>query len=286
MKKSFKFANVFAGIVAITALSIRDAPAHDAPSVEYASLGDSFSAAAGVLPLVPDSPLICTRSQRNFAHIIANRRNYVLTDVSCAGAETADLYREQGSGIPPQLIVLNDRTDLVTLTIGGNDQAVFGTAATGCARELANLPQFENPCESFYGTSFVDSIKSTTYPDLVRALSTIHYAAPHAAVLVVGYPWLVPESGDCIPQMLVAPADIPYLRNLQVVLNDAIRQAAEATDSIYVDMSVASDGRDACQPRDRRLVEPMLLPTQFMPLHPNLEGQEAIAEEVMKAIDE
>ncbi len=285
MKRFKSFLHLVVCIAAALSASICILPAQAAPLVEYVGLGDSFSAAAGVLPLVAGAPLSCTRSQRNFAHIIAEQRGYRLTDVSCAGADTTALYQEQERGIPPQLAALNDRTDLVTLTIGGNDRGIFSTAATECTRALIELPQVTDPCRSRYGDSFVETIRAATYPNLVRALTDIHSAAPHARVFIAGYLWLVPASGGCIPQLPVAAGDLPYLRELQAVLNDAIKRAAEMTASTYVDMSAASDGRDACRPRDLRLAEPVFLPTQFMPLHPNVEGQYVIAEEFMRAID-
>ncbi len=271
-------------VVAATALA-GASPTQPAPPVRYASLGDSFSAAAGVLPLVDDAPLSCTRSQRNYAHIVAERRGYALNDVSCAGAETVDLYQEQEPGIPPQLTALDEDTDIVTLTLGGNDHGVFGTAATECTRAMIELPHDSSPCRARFGSNFVESIQTVTYPDLVRALADIHTAAPNARVIIAGYLWLVPESGPCFPQIPVAAGDVAYLREIQAVLNDAVERAANATGSIYADMSFTSEGRDACQPRERRLSEPVLLPTQFMALHPNSEGQQAIAEEVLKAID-
>ncbi|MGW0638300.1 SGNH/GDSL hydrolase family protein [Nocardia salmonicida] len=286
MKTSLTVVGLTIGAVVVASAALVSAsPAQHAPPVRYVSLGDSFSAAAGVLPLVDDAPLSCTRSQRNYAHIIAERRGYALTDVSCAGAETVDLYQEQEPGIPPQLAALTNDTDLVTLTLGGNDRGVFGTAATECTRAMVELPHDANPCQARFGDSFVESIRTVIYPDLVRALADIHTAAPNARVLIAGYLWLVPESGPCFPQIPIAADDVAYLREIQAVLNDAVERAATATDSIYVDMSVRSDGRDACQLRERRLAEPVLLPTQFMPLHPNSEGQQAIAEEFLNSID-
>src|SRR4051794_7719853 len=56
--------------------------------LRYVALGDSYSAASGVLPLDTQAPLPCLRSSRNFAHVLATRLAAQLTDVTCGAAET------------------------------------------------------------------------------------------------------------------------------------------------------------------------------------------------------
>ena len=58
--------------------------------------------------------------------------------------------------------------------------------------------------------------------------------------------------------MPVAKGDVPYVRGIQATLNDAVRRAAEATGSTYVDMNAVAEGHDACQPIGVRWVEPVL----------------------------
>ncbi|WP_245663526.1 SGNH/GDSL hydrolase family protein [Nocardia inohanensis] len=260
------------------------APAMD--PIEYVNLGDSFSAGVGLLPIQAGSPLYCRRSTRNFAHVIAERRGYRLIDVSCGSATTEDLYRPQLPGVAPQLDAVTATTRLITLTLGGNNNAVFADSVAKCGLAFALEPTRDSPCRDSYGDYFEAAITARTYPALIQALEGIHAKAPQAQVIIAGYPWLVPQQGTCFPEMPIAAGDYSYFRGIQATLNDTVRRAAQASGTTYVDMSAASEGHDACQPADRRYAEPLIFANQFMPLHPNAAGETAIAEEIAKVIDD
>ena len=100
------------------------AQASTAP-LRYVALGDSYSAASGVLPPDPSAPPQCLRSLLNYPHVIAGRTGAQLTDVTCGAAETKDFFASQYPGVAPQLDALTPDTQLVTMTIGGNDSGVF-----------------------------------------------------------------------------------------------------------------------------------------------------------------
>ncbi len=99
--------------------------------LQYVALGDSYSAASGVLPTDPASPF-CLRSTRNYPHVIAQKVGAALTDVTCGAAETKDFFTSQNPGVPPQLDALKPGTQLVTMTIGGNDSGVFINTIVSC----------------------------------------------------------------------------------------------------------------------------------------------------------
>lgn len=253
-------------------------------AVEYVNLGDSFSAGSGVYPIAPGQRPECWQSEQNFSHLVAAQLGYRLTDVSCGGAKTEDFYHAQYHGMRPQLEALTATTELVTLMIGGNNNNTFAGALATCIGAMVTSPGALGPCRAQHGTALTDPIVDRTYPALVTALQDIHATSPRARVVIVGYPWLLPASGSCAPQMPLAEDDVRYLREMQAVLNDAVERAAAATDSTFVDMSQVSDGRDACQPIGQRLVEPMISSPQPIPVHPNAEGERVIANEVMTAI--
>lgn len=255
-----------------------------APTFEHVNLGDSFSAGSGVLPLVPGVPEDCSQSELNFAHIVAREQGYSLSDVSCGGAATKDFYAPQIDGVQAQLDALSPSTDLVTLMIGGNDNNIFADAIASCVGAAVKQFGVANPCEQNNGHRFDDTITDITLPDVRQALADIHTRAPEAKVVIVGYPWLLPAAHTCAPSIPVAPGDAPFVRALQTTLNDAIRQAAEDTDTTFVDMSAASEGHDACQPVGVRWVEPLFFAQHRAPLHPNALGTAAIAAEVTKAL--
>ncbi|WP_211308000.1 GDSL-type esterase/lipase family protein [Geodermatophilus normandii] len=201
-------------LAALAGVLLLTPPASAVPGpLRYVALGDSYSAASGVLP--------------------------------------PDLTAAQHPGVPPQLEALSADTQLVTMTIGGNDSGVFVTSILRCgAAGVSTLGQ-GSPCRDTYGTSFEDTVRTTTYPALVEALSAVRQAAPRARVAILGYPAILPPTGGCFDRMPIAEGDVPYPYGLQATLNDAVRRAAAATGVTFVDLSAASAGHDAC-PADRR----------------------------------
>ena len=252
--------------------------------LRYVALGDSYSAATGVLPLVATAPPQCLRSTRNYPHLIAERIGARLTDVSCGAADTGDFKGSQGEGIDPQLDALRRNTQLVTMTIGGNDSGVFINSILRCGAAALTTLGTGSPCKDQYGNEFVKTIRKKTLPSLKKALRAVHRKAPKAEVAILGYPRILPPKQGCFPQMPVARGDVPYLFDLQRVLNNVVRRAAEATGSTYVNVPRASRGHDACQSLDRRWVEPVALGTNPVIVHPNARGEAAMARITMRKL--
>jgi lysophospholipase L1-like esterase len=252
--------------------------------LRYVALGDSYSAASGVLPPDLTAPPQCLRSTRNYPHVIAQRLGAQLTDVTCGAAETSHFFTSQYSGVPPQLNAVNKWKQLITMTIGGNDSGVFINAILSCGSAgLSTLGQ-GSPCKDRYGSSFADTIRNTTYPSLVRALRAVRARAPKAKVAILGYPWILPATVGCFPKMPVARGDLPYLRGIQWTLNDAVRRAAAATGATYVNLNTVSEGHDACKPMGVRWVEPVLQGTNPVIVHPNALGEAQMAAQAIKVL--
>lgn len=250
----------------------------------YVAMGDSYSAASGVLPLDPQASLQCARSLRNYPHVIAARTGARLTDVTCGGADTTDYFSSQHRGAAPQLRALGRRTRLVTMTIGGNNEGVFMDAIVACARAGLSTLGTGSPCKDQNGARFTRTIRNKTAPALVRALRAVKRRAPNARVAIIGYPWIMPKRVGCFDKMPIARGDVPYLRNLQWVLNDTIRKAARRTRVTYVDLNRVSDGHDACQPIGTRWVEPVLQGTNPVIVHPNAFGERRMAQRTMRVL--
>jgi lysophospholipase L1-like esterase len=238
-----------ASSLAALVLVLLGAPSSQAAApLRYVALGDSYSAASGVLPPDPTAPPSCLRSTSNYPHVIAGATGAQLTDVTCGGAETGDFFAPQYTGVAPQLDAVDADAQLVTMTIGGNDSGVF-----------------------------INSI-------VVNALRAVRVAAPSAEVAILGYPWIMPTTGGCFDRMPVAEGDVPYLRGIQATLNDAVRRAAAATGATYVDLNKVSDGHDACRPLGVRWVEPVLQGTNAVVVHPNTLGESQMAARAMKVL--
>jgi hypothetical protein len=145
-------------VVGALAALVLAAPAAASP-LRYVALGDSYSAASGVLPLDLAAPPQCLRSTRNYPHVIAGATGAQLTDVTCGAAETNDFFEAQ---LAPQLDAVKADTQLATMTIGGNDSGVFIDAIVACGSAgLLSLGQ-GSPCKDRYGSSFEDTIRTTT----------------------------------------------------------------------------------------------------------------------------
>jgi lysophospholipase L1-like esterase len=272
---------------AATAASIAGVatPSGASTALRYVALGDSYSAASGVVPPDPTAPPACLRSSRNYPHVLAAKIATQLTDVTCGAADTSHFFTAQYQGVPPQLDAVKKDTQLITMTIGGNDSGVFINSIVECGVAGASTLGQGSPCKDKYGSSFETTIKQTTYPSLVKALKAVRAKAPRARVAILSYPWILPTSGGCYPQMPVATGDVPYLRHLQATLNDAVRRAAATTGATYVDLNTVSNGHDACKPTGVRWVEPVLTGTNPVIVHPNALGESKMAAQVIKVLN-
>ena len=271
-------------LAALVGLLVGAPSSQAAGPLRYVALGDSYSAASGVLPPDPAAPPQCLRSTSNYPHVIAAATGARLTDVTCGGADTDDYFEPQYDGVAPQLDAVTRDAQLVTMTIGGNDSGVFINSIVQCGAAGVSTAGQGSPCKDRYGSSFQDTIRTTTYPALVRALRAVQAAAPDAEVAILGYPWIMPERGGCFDRMPVAEGDVPYLRGIQATLNDAVRRAAAATGATYVNMNRVSDGHDACQPIGVRWVEPVLQGTNAVVVHPNALGESRMAAQAMRVL--
>ncbi|MBL1104209.1 SGNH/GDSL hydrolase family protein [Streptomyces sp. 5-8] len=266
-------------------LGLTTAPAQATTPLNYAALGDSYSAASGVLPADLSSPL-CLRSTANYPHVIASRTAARLTDVTCGAAQTKDFTQAQYPGVAPQADAVTADTDLVTLTIGGNDNGTFINAVLACGTAGVLSGGKGSPCKDKYGTTFDDQIDAGTYPALKAALGSVRTKAPRARVAVLGYPWITPATADpsCFARLPVATGDVPFLHSIQAHLNTVVRRAAEETGATYVDFSTVSAGHDACQAVGTRWIEPLLFGQNIVPVHPNALGERSMAEHTMSVL--
>jgi GDSL-like Lipase/Acylhydrolase family len=271
-------AAVVTGVAAAPSASAAPAP------LPYVALGDSYSAASGVVPPDPAAPPECARSTSNYPHDIAAATGAQLTDVTCGAAETGDYFSSQYPGVAPQLDALAPGTRLVTMTIGGNDNSVFIDTIVDCGSAGLSTAGQGSPCKDRYGSSFADTIRTKTYPALVTALRAVRAKAPHARVAILGYPWIMPPTVGCFDKMPIAQGDVPYVHGIQATLNDAVRRAAAATGVTYVNLNVVSQGHDACQPIGVRWIEPVLQGTNPVIVHPNALGESHMALQTEKVL--
>jgi GDSL-like lipase/acylhydrolase family protein len=268
------------GAILVTAAVI----AASASAASYVSLGDSYAAG----PFIPNPllPLGCLKSDHNYPHLAAPSIG-PLKDPSCSGATTDDMTNPQSVEIdgpnPPQFNSLEAGTEVVSLTIGGNDIG-FSEIAQSCI----TLNPFSSPCKSKYDSGGKDQIAeriAATAPKVAAVLQGIHSRSPKARVYVVNYPAIFPESGSgCWPQMPISFSDAPYLRAKQQELNAMIATQASNNGAKLVNWYQASIGHDACKSSSVRWVEPLLPENPSAPIHPNLHGMEGGAAALVAAV--
>jgi lysophospholipase L1-like esterase len=154
-----------------------------AQSLDYVALGDSYSSGVGAGSYDSASGN-CKRSTRAYPKLWATANSpssFAFT--ACSGARTGDVTATQ-------LAPLTSATDLVSITVGGND-AGFADVMTTC------VLQSEANCISRIeqAKGYVD----TTLPgQLDQVYSAISAKAPAARVVVLGYPRFYKLNGSCV----------------------------------------------------------------------------------------
>jgi lysophospholipase L1-like esterase len=219
-------------------------------------------------------------------------------DVSCDSATIADLNGSQvtsGGTNPAQLAALSPATTLVTLGIGGNDvnwATVLGECVKldlGTVLIGSSAAQNSARCEKHYtagGTDKVQGYIQAAAGPLATALAEIKNRAPNARVYVIGYPDLMPASGNssCAHTFAITPPDMAFLNTEEQRLDDMLRQQAAAAGATYVDTYTPSLGHSGCASRDGRWVEPWVPTSPADPLHPDAAGERGMANAVISAI--
>ncbi len=263
----------------------------DAPAfTSYAALGDSYTAA----PFVPVTDLAegCLRSNGNYPALLADALGIAeVRDVSCSAAETRDVEMPQrvagGQGtVPPQVRAVRRGTDLVTVGIGGNDEALFATLV-GCvggfgpAAPGAATPS-TGPCLGDVAVPTAAIGRTGERAEL--ALEAVTAAAPRATVVLVGYPRLVSEAGGC-RQFPIDASDVPAAQRLEKALRDALAGAARRAGVDFLDTYALSAGHEICADdpwvNGRRTDE-----SRALAFHPFAEGQQAVADALVVLLTE
>ncbi len=275
--------NTLAALVSTLVVLSACSSSSDKPSPEaakyadYVALGDSYSAGPLIAPTVKEAPALCLRSQANYPGFLSSYLKVKkLTDVTCSGATTSDLYSSQSvrmglpqnpaNKTPPQLDALSSKTDLVTLGMGANDFSEFGkTFASLTAGE--GIPPGAN--------QQVQDVEK----NLEIAIDAIAKRAPHARIMVIGYLRIAPDSGTC-KVFPFSPAKSKIVNQMEQQLNGALEDAAKAKGATYVDSYTISTGHDVCAGDAAWVngVNNIVFKAAF--LHPFLEGMNGVARQI------
>ncbi len=270
-------------VLAAALLAFAAAPSIAGAAPSYVSLGDSYTSGPFILPFASGAPLECLQSARNYSHLAATALGLSLRDVSCSGATTENLTTTaQYSDQPPQIDALGSATQVVSVGIGGNDKGLFLNTLIICGAEDLVFP-FGTPCKDTYGHKLAEEIAEDG-PVIGAALHQIHVISPAAKVFVVGYPDILPQSGNCWPTVPLTTGDVAYLNGVEKELNAMLSAEAAANSATYVDTYTPSIGHDACKSLSVRYVEPVLPESDAFSVHPNERGMEANGSELEAAM--
>lgn len=254
---------------------------------KYVALGDSYTAAPGIG--TPDGHDGCFRSQNNYPHLVADALGVDLVDVSCGGANTTAVTGSQttltGHDVRPQIDALGPSTDLVTISIGGNDFGLFSLVSRICPA-LAQKDPDGQPCVDAGKESPQDlgDLLRLLRKRLVIVLHKVTEAAPNAIVLAVGYPSVIPEHGTCAA-LPVATGDYPLVLKVMQGLNASLEAAADQTDVRFVDVYSPTLGHDICGERPW-IAGAKVTEGRGTTWHPYAAEQEAVAQIIEDALAE
>lgn len=193
---------------------------------EYVALGDSFSSGVGTASYTLSSS--CKRSTYAYPSLVAQQRsNTMLTFVACSGATTSSLMASQIGSVTSE-------TDLVTVTIGGNDIG-FADLIVQCT--LANC------------STTLDSTRSSLGSFLGPRLDTVYGAikarAPGATVVVLGYPRMF-SSASCWGTLGITSTERTKANQLADALDQLIAARASAHGFTYRSAIQSFTGHAVC----------------------------------------
>ncbi len=202
---------------------------------DYVAMGDSYSAGTGTIP--DGEEPAGQRTDDAYGPEIAEARNYDLDHVAYGGATTENVLEGQGDE-PPQVDALSASTDVVTISIGGND-----TGFSDVAGECGNPLNSDDDC-----LERVDEAQAFIEDELPARLdevySEIDTRAPEAEVIVVGYPRLWDEDagddGNALPDF--SDEEREQLNATGDLLAVTIGEQAEAYGFEYVDPRMTFEG--------------------------------------------
>lgn len=246
------------GLIVPASASVAAPPA----PLDYVAVGDSYAAGFGAGSEVDG----CEQSPLGYPALLDERRQFTLqANATCSGDTVSQVIAKLGS--------LSTGTDLVTVTVGGNDvQYELVIAACG---------QGEAACRQAVAAA-VARAQGPLSGGLAFLYGSLRLAAPQAEVIVTGYPHLFsPEFGTTLTfpaidpvtrqplgfTLALTPTEQQILNDGTDALNAVIRANAELVGFTYVDVVKRFDKHGLGSP------QPWIQPfTDAGALHPTAKG--------------
>jgi lysophospholipase L1-like esterase len=270
----------------------------ESPVARYVAMGDSFSSGEGNPPFEietdEDGVNECHRSPQAYPRLLqAEQMLGLATFVTCSGATTSNILyggvADGAWGEAPQVDALSADTEVVTITVGGNDVG-FGEYATEC---LHPIDLTSGVCDEF--TDIYDEtmwkIENELGSKLVELYGELLEHAPNAEIYIAGYPHIAPykdieepfnqNCGELYGEIPNNWGDARAAYELTTRLNDMIEEAITAANShhssdrltfVPVDNG-AFIGHDSCS--SDSYFNGIVYPDMEYSVHPNAKGHTA-----------
>lgn len=275
---------------------------------KYVALGDSYAAVGKVAPGAwGPGPVACVRTDDAYPTVVARELGVgTFVNASCGGAVADDFLEVGRTGAPPQFNALDADTDLVTMTIGGNDVG-FAAVIVACALRPNTAPELlpivdgatGNLSKGFDPTAgcadVIDRQAAEALDDLDQRMDAVYAGiaerAPQARVVTVGYLAAVPEddeiirnSPSCAPFMAISQEERAKVRGFQDGINRVVRDSAERNGATAVIPD--EPGHSMCESPETRWVDFTGLETGAVPVHPTSAGHAHVADRILAAVND
>lgn len=245
---------------------------------EYVALGSSFAAGAGLGPLQDGSPLLCARSVNSYPQKLAKQLDLPIVDMSCGGAVTKHLLKGGQFFQGPQIRVVDKRTRLVTITVGGNDLGYVGDLSMLAARNSGSA--FGWAVRQFWGGPAKERDYALLQRELTAVIRAVRLRAPDAVIVLATYPTILPPTGTCA-RLGLTDAEAQMMRGVQNSFAETSAAVARKTGALLVDMNALGTEHHACS----------ATPWTYgwtnagkAPFHPTEAGAKATADAITQAL--
>jgi lysophospholipase L1-like esterase len=259
---------VFAAVTAVlmlgAGLAVANPAAAETRPTAVISLGDSAASGEGARNYEPgtnQSGNFCHRSQDSYIHETVIPGIDETINLACSGARSTHLqigdasrYGENQAATLANVAAEYD-VKLVTIQIGANDDPGFAETVLECVIRWAAI--VGPGCRDTIGAEWPDRVDAMkpkvagAITDVRKVMSDAGYADADYELVLVSYAspvtenmrWLTHAAEGCPIRL----ADARWGRTVAtVMLSDALRDVAQDAGVRFLDLSRATEGREAC----------------------------------------
>ncbi|WEP00668.1 SGNH/GDSL hydrolase family protein (plasmid) [Streptomyces sp. FXJ1.172] len=278
---------------------------------QWVALGDSYT--AGVIPAageVFEYPRDgCERTDQSYPQVIDRDLGslFDLHNVSCGAATIENVTDEAQEpigrhlppisedpdypfpAVPPQSAAVSANTDVITVGVGGNTLGFAGILLK-CQELGQGSGGVGTPCKDALAAGIPARLNKVS-KEYDRMLTVLHERAPHAKILTVGYPTIVPKDtskcryNDLTQFGSVTKGDLDWLRqDVLEPLNKTIEKSTGTQEAAsFVDLYDSSQDHSVCDAG--KWVEGIITPPdQLSFVHPNARGHRNAADHIEEAM--